>query len=371
MRIACAALIFFLGPVAGNDEKPIAFEEIDFPIDEKELVRILHQNIVSNLGVTEELEMSDYISEIPQTGEKYEMVAIKGGEFFMGSPPEEEGRSDDEGPQHRVRVSPFWMGRFEVTWDQYEPFMLTPNYRRKDGSLVSEKDADSLAAVVSAPTTPYTEMSFGMGSAGGFPAICMTQHAASKFCQWLSAQTGNFYRLPTEAEWEYACRAGSKTAFWYGDDPDRLIEYDIVDPRGKRVGYEKVGVGKPNPWGLYDMHGSVMEWCLDGYVQDAYSSRVTTGGVGEVFKDPLVIATQRYPRVARGGSWYDYPKDCRSAARMASEPAWQVQDPQEPTSLWYLSDAIWLGFRIVRPLEVPSADEMYRSWNSGGVHHKE
>src|SRR5690606_20266223 len=117
-----------------------------------------------------------------------------------GSPAGESNRQENEGPQVKVTVSPFWIGTFEVTWDEYEPYMITQADRRKNGS---RRDYDSakhtLVDAVSQPTPPYTEMSFGMGQKG-FPAISMTQHAANKYCQWLSAQTGRFYRLPTEAE---------------------------------------------------------------------------------------------------------------------------------------------------------------------------
>jgi formylglycine-generating enzyme required for sulfatase activity len=199
-------------------------------------------------------------------------------------------------------------------------------------------------------------MSFGMGT-DGYPAICMTQHAANKFCQWLSAQTGHYYRLPTEAEWEYACRAGTTGPFHCPED--QLAEYAVMDPEQVRVGYEKVGTKKPNPWGLYDMHGNVMEWCIDQYIADAYSKR------SEVTANPLEIPTTLYPRSARGGSWYDPPEYLRAAARAPSDEAWKVQDPQLPKSIWYHTDAHWLGFRVVRPLETPEAETMDKLWNLG------
>lgn len=340
------------GVAAADDAGPSG------PADDLELAKKIREKIIAETKEKSEGDMTDYANEIPKTGVKYEMVAIKGGEFTMGSPDSESGRLDDEGPQHKVKISPFWMGKFEVTWDMYEPFMITDVARNKDGSPQKIDPAADPIDVVSSPTTPYQEMSFGMGT-NGFPAICMTQHAALKFCEWLSAQTGHYYRLPTEAEWEYACRAGAQTAYHFGDDPAQLEEYAVFDPTQMRTGYEKVGTKKPNPWGLYDMHGNVLEWCLDQYNPTAYEGRE---GVTE---NPFVRPTTLYPRVARGGSWYDTADLLRSAARTASHEDWKIQDPQLPKSIWYHTDATWLGFRLVRPLDVPDAETMHDIWSQG------
>jgi formylglycine-generating enzyme required for sulfatase activity len=114
----------------------------------------------------------------------------------------------------------------------------------------------------------------------------------------------------------------------------------------------------PNPWGLYDMHGNVMEWTADQFVPD-YHRRL-----GGRTSNPFVRPESLYPRSVRGGSWNDDPEQLRSAVRLGSEPMWQQQDPQLPKSIWYLTDAPWLGFRIARPQEVPSVEEMYFYWNS-------
>ncbi len=320
--------------------------------EERELVRMIREKILATSPVRDGAAMEDYEKPIPMTGVPYHMVAIEGGSFLMGSPEDEPGRRDDEGPQREMAVAPFWMGKFEITWEQFEPFMITNVARHKDGSPVKTLDDARPVDLVSMPTTPYVEMSFGMGK-GKHPAICMTQHAASKFCQWLSAQTGHYYRLPTEAEWEYACRAGTTTAYHFGDDPSKLHEYEWFWTEGGLDRYEEVGQKKPNPWGLYDMHGNVMEWCLDQYYADGYATNRKT-----------IPATKLYPRVARGGSWYDDPELLRSAVRTASSRDWKIQDPELPKSLWYHTDATWLGFRIVRPLAIPSEEVMYQLWNS-------
>jgi formylglycine-generating enzyme required for sulfatase activity len=217
---------------------------------------------------------------------------------------------------------------------------------------------DELVDAVSRPTKPYVEMSFGMGL-NGFPAISMTQHAANKYAEWLSAKTGRFYRLPTEAEWEYACRAGTTTAYSFGDDPSALKEYawDRANSDGK---YQLIGKKKPNPWGLYDMHGNVAEWTLDQYLPDAYAKSPAA--------NPWERPTKPYPQTVRGGSWNDGPDQLRCGARLPSDATWKQQDPQIPKSIWYLTDAQWVGFRLVRPLKVPSAKEMYLYWNNGVEH---
>lgn len=347
-RLGVAALAFLSGTLSlllFANEPGVSIR------DDIGLVELIHRKIVETGPSGSGAEMTDYEAEIPQTGVPYRMVPISGGEFLMGSPSEEPHRREDEGPRRRVEVAPFWMGKFEVTWEQFEPFMITDVVRNKDGSPESPEPGAPLPAIVSGPTEPYTEMDFGMGK-GKHPAICMTQHAASKFCQWLSAQTGHFYRLPTEAEWEYACRAGTNTAYHFGNDPADLDKYEWYWTEGGLDKYKEVGLKKPNPWGLHDMHGNVMEWCLDQYYSDAYATGRKT-----------IPATRLNPRVARGGSWYDDAGNLRSAVRTASAD-WNGQDADLPKSIWYLSDAQWLGFRLVRPLEVPSAGEMHWYWNS-------
>jgi formylglycine-generating enzyme required for sulfatase activity len=319
------------------------------------LVERIHAKILAQANADE--KFAEYSAKIPETGITYHMVPIAGGEFLMGSHESEPGRQENEGPQRKVKVSPFWMGKYEVTWDEFDPFMITTAERFKNGA---RKDFDPAihddVDAVTGPTAPYADMTFGMGKQG-YPAICMTQHAANKYCQWLSAQTGRFYRLPTEAEWEYACRGGTTTAYSFGDDPEKLDEYawDIDNSEEKS---QRIGQKKPNPWGLYDMHGNVMEWTADQYLLD-YFSRLARPAV-----NPFVRPETLFPRSARGGSWNDNPEQLRSASRLGSDAYWQERDPNLPKSIWYLTDAPWLGFRFVRPKEIPSVEEMYLYWNS-------
>ncbi len=325
--------------------------------DNLALVEQIRELIVQKSQVSSEDQMEPYSNSVERSKATYHMVPVKGGEFLLGSPPGEEGRSSDEGPQVKVGVEPFWMGKYEVTWDEYGPFMITAVDRYKDGVKKVREPSDTIVDAVSMPTPPYTEMSFGMGQEG-FPAISMTQHAASKYCQWLSAQTGHFYRLPTEAEWEYACRAGSTTAFSFGDDADDLEDYGWFydNSDGK---YQEVGELKSNAWGLYDMHGNVMEWTCDQYDPTFYGS-IEPGTLSP--HNPIETL---YPTTARGGCWDDDPERLRSAARVGSSANWKKRDPQLPKSIWYHTDAQWLGFRLIRPLKIPTAEEMYHYWNSG------
>jgi formylglycine-generating enzyme required for sulfatase activity len=317
--------------------------------DDLALVERLHKRIAAN-SKAKASDMQRYKTTIPGTDVSFEMVPMPGGEFTMGTAESERGRRKDEGPQHRVRVDPFWMGKYEVTWDEYRLFMFS-----QQAGEVPGKDPEVDA--ISRPTRPYVEMSFGMGL-NGFPAISMTQHAGNKFAQWLSAKTGHFYRLPTEAEWEYACRAGTTTAYSFGDDASQLGEYGWFADNSDNK-YQPVGKKKPNSWGLYDMHGNVMEWTLDQYAPEYQQD------AGRVSENPWLQSTKPYPQTARGGSWMDDANRLRCGARSASDPSWKMQDPQLPKSIWYHTDAQGLGLRLVRPLKVPTAREMFGYWNNG------
>jgi formylglycine-generating enzyme required for sulfatase activity len=317
----------------------------------------IHRLLMANLTISEPSAMQAYTNTIPGSKVSYSMVPIPGGEFVMGSTPDEEGHRPDEAPPVRVQIAPFWMGQFEVTWDEYELFMYPDEERKWKDTIQTDPEHDQASDAVSRPSRPYTEMSFGMGRYG-FPAIAMTQHAANRYCQWLSAKTGHFYRLPTEAEWEYACRAGTTTAYFFGDDPEQLGQYAWYEDNSD-FKYQRVGRKQPNPWGLFDIHGNVWEWCLDQY-QDSYSGLGT-----ELVVNPWNRASLPYPHSVRGGSYDDEPVRLRSAARRASDRSWKMQDPQLPKSMWWLSDAPWVGLRLVRPLEVPSPEALSKYWTSG------
>ncbi|MBR98587.1 MAG: sulfatase-modifying factor protein [Flavobacteriaceae bacterium] len=297
---------------------------------------------------------NNYVQKVPQTEENIPMIFIPSGSFKMGSPKSEIGHFADEGPQHEVQIDAFWIGQYEITWDLYNLFVS-----REIDQYQMKKDLESEVSIdvdaVSGATMPYVEMSFGMGT-DGYPAISMTQLAAVKFCEWLSAMTGKFYRLPTEAEWEYACRAGSEAAYSFGEDLSELKDYAWYSDNSNEK-YQKVGQKKPNSWGLHDMHGNVAEWTLDQYIPTAYKKRKKD------VDNPYEAPTKTYPRVVRGGSWMDKPERLRSSSRTPSSKRWKRRDPQIPKSLWWHTDAQFLGFRIVRPLETPSEEIQKKYWS--------
>ncbi len=293
-------------------------------------------------------DFKPYTESIAGTDLKFDMVPIPGGEFVIGSPKDEPKRNEDEGPQRAVKIAPFWMGKYEVTWDEFDQFAFSLDIKKKTRggvNLEAQAATERAADAVTRPTPPYADMTFGLGH-NNQPAICMTHHSAMEYCRWISAKTGKAYRLPTEAEWEYACRAGSKTAFSFGDDPEQLKDYGWYVENCEKP--QPVGKKKPNAFGLFDMHGNVAEWCLDHYLADRYSQLpADKPALGPV----LLPDAKEYSYVARGGSWDDDPDAIRSAVRKSSNPEWSVQDPNRPQSIWWHTDAKFIGLRVVRALD--------------------
>ncbi len=333
--------------------------------------KAIHEKIAAKVAPKPE-EMKGYVEAVPLTdGGTIELLPIPAGTFKIGSPNSEAKRQPDEDPQKEMAIEPFWMAKVETTWGVYRAYMENGEPRNKDGTLNRDTDMSTSEApeirgsetfidTITQPTPPFWPMhdSMGNGYEKDFPAIGVTQHAANKFCEWLSAQTGHFYRLPTEAEWEYACRAGTTTAYSFGDDPAQLPDHAWFADNSE-FQYQKVGAKKANPWGLHDMHGNVAELVLDQYLPDAYA-KIMDGAV-----NPWVPAPNRYPTVFRGGHWKDEAETLRSSARGKTDLLNKIRDPQIPKSIWYFTDAFWLGFRVVRPLETPSVEEMHKAWNMG------
>lgn len=283
-----------------------------------------------------------YTQQIEGTKLSFTMQAIPAGEFLMGS---KKGKTD-ELPVHRVKLDAFWMAAFELTWDLYEPF-LYKDYETSHSTGPVPANVDA----VTRPTKPYLDMTFGMGKEN-HPALAMTHYNAIQYCKWLYARTGVFYRLPTEAEWEYACRAGSTTEYAFGETAAGLSDYAwFKENSGGKT--HAVGQKKPNPWGLFDLYGNVAEWTYDQYAADFYAAQQKGVAV-----NPVAAPAKLYAHVIRGGSYEDTSSDLRSAARLASDPVWKQLDPQIPKSNWWFPEAPFIGMRLVRPVNTPSKAEI-------------
>jgi formylglycine-generating enzyme len=298
-------------------------------------------------------KFENFKEKIPGTNVSFDMVAIPGGSFKMGSPDNEPLRKPDEGPVRKVTLTKFWMAKTEVTWDEYLAFFrATGSQGRTEGQKIVKKNVDA----ISGATPPWGAPDQGWGK-GAHPAITMSWHAASVYCQWLSKVTGKKYRLPTEAEWEYACRAGSENPYFFEGNPKkftsngflkRFIKPDTTNI-ASRVIYKvnsssrtkEPSSVKENPFGLKNMAGNVAEFCSDFYSPDTYKAD-TVAAVNP--PGPL-----RGPEhVIRGGSFKSDARDVRSAARdFTKTRAWLVTDPQMPKSIWWYSDVIDVGFRVV------------------------
>ena len=310
---------------------------------------------------TEQGWMVPYDVTIPGTEIVFRMMPIPGGEFVMGSAAAEAGRKDDEGPQRRVVVEPYWIAECEVKWEEYKLFMEL--YRSlkefEERRIRAVTDANRIDAVT-APTPLYEpDFTFEYGQDPKQPAVSMTQYAAKQYTKWLTGITGQQFRLPTEAEWEYACRAGSSTAYSFGEDPGQLDEYGWFADNTNAEGTKIVRQKKPNPWGLYDMHGNVAEWCIDGYGSYASSDKPVNAASDWVRTD------KPDPRVVRGGSWEFPAADCRSSARLGSNDLkWKHDDPNRPRSPWWFTTdpARGVGFRLFRGLNSLSREKIEEFW---------
>ena len=287
-------------------------------------------------------DKSNYSEKIPNSDLSIEMIFIQGGEYTMGN----------KNSNVNTQISSFWMSKYEITWEIYNLFMEFDQSNKLE--YIIHGDTIKVDGI-SKPTTPYTDMTFGMGYEG-FPAVNMTHFAASKFCKWLSLITGNYYRLPTEAEWEYACRSGTSSDYYYGDDISLIDEYSW-NKNNSDNSYQRVGQKIPNKWGLHDMLGNVSEWVADSYDDNIFKSN-------KLKKDPFIFSESKYPKVYRGGSWNDEPSSLLTHKRFYSDNSLQKRDPQIPKSQWWNTDAPNIGFRIVRVNKDDSESRRNMFWNN-------
>ncbi len=288
---------------------------------------------------------------VPGTGVSFKMVAIPSGSFKIGSPDGEQLRNDDEGPQKTVNISRFFMAETEVTWNAYFSFYLeTMSEGRTPPAQVYAHNSMEGIDAVSGPTPPFGNPDQGWGF-GERPALTMTYYGAETFCQWLSLKTGRKYRIPTEAEWEYAARGGTETPYFFDAKPKKLRKdaklsqgYLFYDQNGKKKTHLPSAV-KANPFGLKNMLGNALEYCSDWYAENAYE--MLKDGV----TDPKGPSTGT-EHVVRGGAFNDDASAVRCASRShTNHDAWLKTDPQMPKSIWWYSDIKSISFRVV--CEVP------------------
>lgn len=242
-------------------------------------------------------EPKPFEQDIPSAAFKFEMVPV---------PASADGK-----------IKPFWMSKTEITWEAFDVYV----YRLDEESGAKPLDADA----VTRPSKPYLPPDRGFGHEG-YAAISMSHATATEFCKWLSARSGRKYRLPTEGEWEHACRAGATGKYCFGDDAAKLGEYAWFSENAAATPHP-VGKKKANAWGLLDMHGNVGEWC--------------DGADGKP--------------VTRGGSYRDGPAEVTCASRALQTPAWNASDPQIPKSKFWLADGPFIGFRVVCESPEPAA----------------
>ena len=240
------------------------------------------QDVIS-LGVNPDTELKEIrvtLPGLPEDAKPLEMVLIPAGTFLMGLPPDEKERSSGEGPQHKVTISKdFFLGKFEVTQAQWEAVM-----------------GDNPSSLAGKPNHPVENVSW---------------NDCQSFVGKLNALGVGTFRLPTEAEWEYACRAGTETRFYWGDDLDESLikDYAWYGANNRPGGTKEVGLKLPNNWGLFDMSGNVWEWCQDRY------GRYTSGSQ----TDPQGPESGS-DRVFRGGGWAYAARACQSALRCFLSP---------------------------------------------------
>jgi len=288
--------------------------------------------VLIKLNICYGQEQKPYNQKLTSTV-NFKMLPIPGGKFQIGS--KSMIADSDETPTTEVELSSFWMAEHEVTFEEWDLYF-------NDTSLPQSKIIDG----VTRATPQYIDLTWGMGRDATHPVNSMSHQATMMYCKWLYSKTGFFYRLPTEAEWEYACKANVITATL---TPDELKAYGYFKDNSENK-FHHVKEKKPNAWGLYDMLGNLSEWTIDQY-DPVYYARIKN-------QDPISTPGPKYPRTTRGGSFQDNATQLRCSNRFPSDPKWNQRDPQIPKSRWWLTDGMFMGFRVIRPTKQPSKEEI-------------
>lgn len=309
---------------------------------------------------------TEYTEKIPGTAVSFNMKPIPGGEFLMGSVRGMYFIEADEVPAIKVRVDSFWMAEIEVSWDEYLAFFnATSSQGRNEGAGEVPDQSNVEIDAISGPTPPWGAPDQGWGT-GERPAITMTHHAATVYCRWLSQVTGKKYRLPTEAEWEYAARGGAEGTYFFDIDPDKYVREGffrklfgvdtaimnsyVIYEENSSMKTQEPDMVKPNPFGLKNMLGNVAEFCFDYY--DPHIYRKYPSGV---ISNPFGPRTGEEHSI-RGGSYNHSAKQVRIANRDHTRTTeWLFTDPQIPKSIWWYSDSKNVGFRVI--CEYPIMDK--------------
>lgn len=312
--------------------------------------------------------MVPYLEKIPGTDVVFEMIPIPGGSLQLGAGDSDAEKRDDEGPQVELQASPMWVAKTEVRWAEYKQYMkmysIFKEFEAAGTRLVTDENKPD---AITAPTELYDpSFTFEYGEEPNQPAVTMTQYAAQQYTKWMSLLTGRQYRLPTEAEWEYACRGGTSTAYSWGDEADPIGQYAWYFDNAQN-GPAAVGTKAPNAYGLHDMHGNVAEWTVNQYTEDGYAwleKAIAEGGKLNA-TEAVVWPTESYPCVARGGSWEMDPAELRAAVRLASDDeVWKEEDPNFPRSPWWFTSdpARGVGFRLFRSYEMLDKETISKFW---------
>jgi formylglycine-generating enzyme required for sulfatase activity len=309
-------------------------------------IQIIILSLLTVQIFAQNLPFTPYEQNINGKNITIKMLPIPSGTYLMGSPIGEKGRQSDEGPQVTVKVEPFWMAETEITHDQFAAFRF------------EEKDLDPKPDAITRPTAQYIDLTWGMGKEGGYPANSMQPYTAITYCKWLWKKTGIFYRLPTELEWEYAAKAGKNGAFPEGVNQQNIKNYAWYLLNSKEK-YQIVAKKLPNKFGLFDMMGNVAEWTMDMYDAEYFKKLKENTTANYITKRK----SNRSLHTAKGGGFKSPIFELRPSDRMPQTDAWNKRDPQIPKSKWWLTDGDYVGFRIVRPLVQPNAEEIEAFFN--------